>query len=195
MPPEPRTSSTRQPASSDPMGRSAIRVHCDAGSARSYALLRVEAVDEPPELVGLDRLLPALELVARAPDEEDREAAGADAVEVAQRERVEALGDVDDDDVAAGGGGRVERERVELLAALRVGRRREDHDAPRVAGHGGQRTRGADCAGRGAPPGTSAAGGAPFAPPAAGNVLVRVRRRGPRRAGAPAPPPPGRRRP
>src|SRR3954467_9138926 len=141
MPPVPRISSTRQPASSDPMGRSAIRVHCDAGSARSYALLRVEAVDEPPELVGLDRLLPALELVARAPDEDDREAAGADAVEVAQRERVEALGDVDDDDVAAGGGGRVEGERVELLAALRVGGRREHHDAPRVAGHGGQRTR------------------------------------------------------
>src|SRR3954454_1021640 len=154
MPPVPRISSTRQPASSDPTGRSAIRVHCDAGSARSYALLRVEAVDEPPELVGLDRLLPALELVPRAPDEQDREAAGADAVEVAQRERVEALGDVDDDDVAAGGGGRGEGERVELLAARRVGGRREHHDAPRVAGHGGQRTRGA---GRAALPAAAAA--------------------------------------
>src|SRR3954469_23831565 len=105
MPPVPRISSTRQPASSDPMGRSAIRVHCDAAAPASYALLRVEVVDEPPELAGLDRLLPALELVARAPDEEDREAARPDAVEVAQGERVEALGDVDDDHVAAGGGG------------------------------------------------------------------------------------------
>src|SRR3954469_10343007 len=99
MPPRPRTSSTRQPASSDPMGRSAIRVHCDAGSAPSYALLRVEAVDEPPELAGVDRLLPALELVPLGADEDDREAARPDAVEVAQRERVEPLGDVDDDDV------------------------------------------------------------------------------------------------
>src|SRR4051795_1845530 len=111
MPPVPRISSTRQPASSDPMGRAAIRVHCDAGSARSYALLRVDAVDEAPELARLDRLLPALELVARAPDEHDGERPGRHPVEVAERQRVEALGDVDDDDVAAGGGGRVERER------------------------------------------------------------------------------------
>src|SRR3954464_2820063 len=102
MPPVPRISSTRQPASSDPMGRSAIRVHCDAGVPGSYALLRVEVVDEPPELAGLDRLLPVLELVPRAPDEQDGEAARPDAVRCAQRERVEALGDVDDyDDPAA----------------------------------------------------------------------------------------------
>src|SRR4051794_26389183 len=105
MPPVPRISSTRQPASSDPMRRSAIRVHCDAGSARSYALLRLEAVDEAPDLARLDRLFPALELVARASDEHDRERAGRHAVEVAERQRVEALGHVDDEDVPAGGCG------------------------------------------------------------------------------------------
>src|SRR4051794_12606676 len=148
MPPVPRTSSMRQPASSDPMGRSGIRFHSDAEEAAPRSV----AVDERPELVGAHRLVPALDLGAVAADEHDRERAGRDAVEIAERERVEAVGHVDDDDVAAGGGGRVERERGELLPALRGGRRREDHDAPRGAGPGGPRTPGADTARPGGPP-------------------------------------------
>src|SRR3954452_24063329 len=122
MPPVPSSSSMRQPANSVPGVRSGIRVHCDAAIARSYALLRVDPVDQPPELVGPPRLLPAFESRPRPADQYDREAAGGHAVQVAQRERVEPLGDVDDDHVATGSGGAVEGERVQLLAALRVRR-------------------------------------------------------------------------
>src|SRR3954453_17216775 len=110
MPPVPSSSSMRQPANSLPGGRAGIRVHCDAAIARSYALLRVDPVDQPPELVGLHRLLPAFELRPPPAEQDAREAAGGPAVQAAQRERVEPLGDVDDHHVATGGGGAVEGE-------------------------------------------------------------------------------------